>query len=76
MAIATSKFMNIIGIILIIITIVFMLYCCGCIINDCINHPNKFGIVRDACIHPTTAIAVDIENAVDAETVVFVQVNP
>jgi len=49
-----SIFTKVIALILIFIAIVFMMYVCGYIINDCMNHPVNFGCKKDAIVHPTT----------------------
>ena len=50
-----SIFTTVIALILIFIAIVFMMYVCGYLINDCMTHPVNFGCCKkDTIVHPIT----------------------
>lgn len=47
--------MTVIACILLFIAIVFMMYVCGYLINECMTHPVNFGCCKkDAIVYPTT----------------------
>ena len=39
-------FVNVLAVILLFCAIVFMLYCCGYLVNDCMKHPIKIGSIH------------------------------
>lgn len=50
-----SIFITVIAYILLFIAIVFMMYVCGYLINECMAHPVNFGCCKkDAIIYPAT----------------------
>jgi hypothetical protein len=50
-----STFIIIVSCILLFIAIVFMMYVCGYLINDCMTHPVNFGCCKtDVAVYPTT----------------------
>jgi hypothetical protein len=49
-----STFIIIVSYILLFIAIVFMMYVCGYLINDCMTHPVNCGCKKDAIVYPTT----------------------
>jgi hypothetical protein len=56
------NFGYIVAMVLITVAISFMLYICGYLIMECMNHPIKLGITQDAIIHPD--VVIDIENVI------------
>lgn len=49
-----STFLIIVACIVLFCAIVFILYCCGYLVNDCMTHPVNFGCKKDAIVYPTT----------------------